>query len=832
MRRVTSGARPALWQLLLTTTMLTGVTPAHAADADRSTGIETVVVTAEKRSEDIQKAPLSIQALPTEKLVQLHITNFNDYAKYLPSVTYTSGGAGGGNGAPGFANVSMRGVSSGNDGNHSGSLPTVGIYLDEQPITTIGGALDLHVYDIARVKSLSGPQGTLYGASSEAGTIRIITNQPDASAFSAAVDASASTVDHGGIGHSIEGYVNEPLAENVAIRLVGYEEHDAGYIDNVLGQRTFPTSGATVDNATVLKNDFNTVDTYGGRAALRVDLDENWTITPMIVAQHTSTNGLFAFDPSVGDLKVQHFFPEYTKDSWYQAALTIQGKISNLDVVYSGGYMDRSITGASDYTDYSFFYDTLYGYGHYVYDNHGNYIDPQQYIFEKDHFTKLSNELRVSTPTDAPVRFVGGVFFERQGHYILQNYQITHSADCSPGGSPACTGTLSDTNADAGVAQLSVPGWPGTLWLTDQTRYDRDAAAFGELSWDIIPSLTFTAGGRVFYADNSLYGFFGFSAGESSHTGVSQCFAAPLITGSPCTNVDKSVYESGFTHKLNLSWKIDDDRMVYATWSTGFRPGGINRRATIPSYQPDRLTNYEIGWKTSWFDNTLRFNGAAYIEDWNHFQFSFLGLNSFTEIHNASSARIFGTEGDITWMPITGLTINGSWTLTDSHLTKDYCGVVLDDGTQVTVCPGPGDPYTPDAPKGTPLPTPKFKTNWTARYEFPIDEWLAHFQGGLVYQSSSWPDLRVQMANPVFGTNSAPVPIRAPLGRQAAWTTADFSLGVESDKWSVELAIENAFDERAQLQRFAQCTVQTCGAQPYIATNTPRLISLHLGTKF
>src|SRR5512141_289264 len=145
--------RPALWQLLLTTTMLTGVSPVFAADADKTTGIETVVVTAEKRSEDIQKVALSIQALPTEKLSQLHIANFADYVKYLPSVTYTVGGAGGGNGGPGFANVTMRGVSSGNDGNHSGSLPTVGIYLDEQPITTIGGALDIHVYDIARVES-------------------------------------------------------------------------------------------------------------------------------------------------------------------------------------------------------------------------------------------------------------------------------------------------------------------------------------------------------------------------------------------------------------------------------------------------------------------------------------------------------------------------------------------------------------------------------------------------------------------------------------------------------------------------------------------------------
>src|SRR6185437_13996810 len=217
-----AGGGPALRQLLLAATMLSGVTPAIAA----TSGIEVVVVTAEKRAEDLQSAPLAIQALPAQKLEQLHIADFSDYARYLPSVTYTVGGAGAGNGGPGFANVSMRGVSSGNDGNHSGSLPTVGIYLDENPITTIGGALDVHVYDIARVESLSGPQGTLYGASSEAGTIRIITNRPDPSKFSAGFDVNVNTVDHGSVGFGFEGYVNQPITDNIAIRLVGYEEHD------------------------------------------------------------------------------------------------------------------------------------------------------------------------------------------------------------------------------------------------------------------------------------------------------------------------------------------------------------------------------------------------------------------------------------------------------------------------------------------------------------------------------------------------------------------------------------------------------------------------------
>ena len=822
------GSRPALWQLLLTTSMLTGVTPAVGA----TSGIEVVVVTAEKHgAEDLQRVPLAIQALPTEKLEQLHVADFSDYARYLPSVTYTVGGAGAGNGGPGFANVSMRGVTSGNDGNHSGSLPTVGIYLDENPITTIGGALDVHVYDIARVESLSGPQGTLYGASSEAGTIRIITNRPDPSKFSAAFDVNVNTVEHGSVGFGVEGYVNQPITDDIAIRLVAFEEHDAGFIDNVHHVLTYPTSGIVIDNAKLVKKDFNSVDSYGGRAALEIDLDDNWTITPAVIAQHTQSSGVFAYQPSLGDLNVGHFFPEFAHDNWYLASLTVEGKVSNFDVVYSGSYMGRNINAASDYTDYSFLYDTMYGYGAYIYDNHGNLIDPSQYILEKDYFNKLSNELRVSTPADQPVRFTGGVFFERQGHYILQNYTIKNLAD--ENADPLAIAPLTGL---PGIAQLSVPGWPGTLWLTDQERVDRDAAAFGEVAWDIMPNLTFTAGGRVFYAANSLKGFFGFSAAYSSHTGVSQCFAPVSVHNGPCTDVDKNVYESGFTHKLNLSWKIDDDHLVYATWSSGFRPGGINRRGTIPPYQPDRLINYEIGWKTSWLDNTLRFNGALYREDWNNVQFSFLGLNSFTEIHNAGNARIYGAESDVVWQPVDGLTLSGALTYTDAYLTKDYCGLA-----GVTICPNTSvpmddplyDPNGPNAPKGTALPTaPKYKTNWTARYEWPLEQFLAHVQGALVYQSSSWPDLRISAPNPVFGNLSPSVPIRSALGLQRPFTTVDFTAGVDTDQWNAELFILNAFDERADLYRYAQCTVQTCSANPYIATNRPRTIGIRVGAKF
>lgn len=234
-----------------------------------------VLVTAQKRTESLQDVPISIQVLGTQQLDELNINDFDDVVKLIPSVSFESNG-------PGFNQVYMRGVASGGNGNHSASLPSVGVYLDEQPITTIQGALDLHFYDIARVEALAGPQGTLYGASSQSGTLRIITNKPDPSGFEAGYGLELNSIDNGGTGHVAEAFVNIPLSESAAIRLVGWQKEDAGYIDNVFGTRTFPSwdddsgGNGTIDNADLVENNYNHSETSGARAALKIDFNENW----------------------------------------------------------------------------------------------------------------------------------------------------------------------------------------------------------------------------------------------------------------------------------------------------------------------------------------------------------------------------------------------------------------------------------------------------------------------------------------------------------------------------------------------------------------------------
>lgn len=780
---------PAMRRTLsVASALLSCMHAAYAADPSDTATLEEVVVTAQKRTENLQDVPISIQALNNAKLEELHITDFDDFAKYLPSVSFQTAG-------PGFEHTYIRGVVSGGDGNHSGSLPSVGMYLDEQPVTTIDGNLDIHIYDIERVEVLNGPQGTLYGASSESGTIRIITNKPDLSGFSAGYDLDGNTVEYGSNGYTVEGFVNLPVTSFAAVRLVGWDEHSAGYIDNVPGSVTFPTSGITFTNAPYVKNNFNDVDTRGGRVAVKVELNDNWTVLPTVMGQDQWVNGNFSYNPAVGDLKIQQYFPETTHDSWVQSALTVEGKIADFDIVYAGAYLTRNTHESSDYTDYSLYYDRCCGSGAYNVDNAGKLINPAQHIVGTDHYTKTSNELRVSSPKQYPFRFVGGVFLQRQVHEILQDYVVN--------------------NGDPLATLLSIPGWPGTLWLTDQERVDRDSAVFGEFSYDILKNLTATAGARYYTYDNTLQGFYGFNANYNGSEGTATCFTpfAPFH-GAPCQDLNGRTTGSGTLPKLNLTYKFDSERMIYATYAKGFRPGGVNRNGggSLPPYQPDFLTSYEIGWKTTWDENRLRFNGAFFVEYWKNFQFAFLGANALTIIANAGNARILGMETDVQYAVTQGLTLSSSFSLLQPKLTQEYCD-------NPAACTTPG--YEQYAPAGQPLPvTPKFKGDVTARYTFALnDAYKANLQASVFHVGSRTADLRYVAASA--------------LGEEPAYTTADFSAGVEKDKMTAELYVSNAFDKRAVLDRYAECDVTSCGQIAiYSLPNQPRTIGVKFGEKF
>ena len=773
--------------------LVAGIPVAHA---QQEAALEEIVVTAQKRTESLQEVPISIQALDTERLDELQINAFADFVKFLPSVTFTTLG-------PGFSLAYFRGVASGENNNHSGPAPSVGMYLDEQPITTIQGALDIHIYDIERVESLAGPQGTLYGASSQAGTIRIITNRPDPSAFDAAYSLEGNTIEDGGTGYLAEGFVNIPLHERAAVRLVGWVRHDAGYIDNVVSERTFPTSGGCISNSknpsagctrspAHAEEDYNDVETYGARAALRVDLNDNWTITPQIMGQDQTANGSFAYDPAIDELEIARWFKEKSSDSWVQAALTVEGKIGNFDLTYAGAYLDRDVEVDSDYSDYSYFYDVCCGYGSYWTDETGAPLaDPSQFIHGTDGYKRWTNELRIASSRENRFRVIGGVFYMTSEHEIFQRYQI---------------GGLGGYVVDGEYLPISVTGWPDTIWLTNQLRKDEEIAVFGEASFDILDNLTATVGLRWFNTENSLRGFFGFNANYSSNYGEALCFDARQYNGSPCTNLDDSVDDSDTVPKFNLTYRFDDDRLVYATYSEGYRPGGINRNGTVDPYKPDYLTNYELGWKTMWGGNRLRLNGAIFREEWDDIQYSFLPPSGagLTVIQNAGAARVDGFEVDVTWAATESLLISGGYTWLDSQLTKNYV-------------PDPDEP--PAAFKGDSLPiAPDYKGNVTGRYTTQVGEDNFFAQVAYVFNGSSWSDL--------------PREERSYYGKQPAWSVMDVSVGATRGDFTVTLFANNLFNDVSRTWTWSQCTVSVCGVNPYYTPNQPRTVGLRFSQEF
>jgi len=801
----------------------------QVALAQDSGGLEEVVVTAQKRAENMQDVPISIDAISTEKLEQLNISNFTDYVRMLPSVAATpSVGAG-----AGFSAVYMRGIVTGGDGQATTSLPSVGTYLDEQPVTTIQGNLDLHLYDIARVEALAGPQGTLYGASSQAGTIRIITNKPEVGKFAAGYALEGNTISDGGNGYTAEGFVNVPLGDRSALRLVGWKTKKAGWIDNLRGTRLYPgdvstaADDFTVDNAALAKDDYNTLDTVGARAALRIELNDNWTLTPTAQMQDQESKGSWGDDLSdfaPGTYAVKHYRDEYVKDKWYQLGLTVEGQIGSLDLTYSGNYLNRDVDASFDYSDYSYWYDNLYTSGYFAglfLNNAGGRPNPAHSFINNDAYSKQSHELRLSTDQSKRLRGLIGFFYQKQKHDFEQPF-----------------GNIAGL-ADSMLLNRDEPNgtkYPGVVYLNSLDRVDTDKAVFGQIAYDITDSLELTVGARFFEPEVTVNGFFGFGLGFSparaptgsepgavanggsgafspmgqgwSRNGEYRCPSQAAYKDAPCQNVAKGIAESEHIGRVNLSWKASDDAMLYLTWSEGYRPGGINRNPFAGDYVADFLTNYELGWKTTWLDNRLQFNGALFMQSWDDFQISFQGANGITQVANGPSAEVNGLETQLQWLPVDELLISATAAFYDSELKDDYANF-----------DAAGNVVSVNAPKGTALPiTPKFKGNIVARYGFNLGGFDAHVQGSVAHAGKAASRLALD-ANAIIGDIEAN-------------TTADLSAGIAKDNYSIDVFVQNVGNEDAALYKTAQCAESVCGVQPYGIRPQPRTFGIKFTQKF
>ena len=765
------------------------------AAAQEGLAIEEVIVTAQKRDESVQDVPISIDVLGAGELEDLGVTDLEDFAQLLPSVSYVALG-------PGSGSIYIRGISGGGE-NVLGSSPNVAVYLDEQPITAVGGYLNPHIYDIARIEALAGPQGTLFGANSQSGSIRIITNKPDPSGFEASYDLEASSIKDGDIGYLFEGMVNVPLSDRAALRLVAWHKEDAGFIDNVPYSHTFSNANIragltdpaliakaadiTVDNADIVEKDFNEATTTGARAALGIDLNDNWTVTASVMRQELEASGVWDHDPEeVGDLEVTRLLPDESDDEWTQVSLVVEGEISGFELTYAGSYLDRKSYATVDYSLYTDWY--ISGglvqryYSCYV-AYFGECTDPREQSTYDDHVKRDNHEIRIASPRDKRFRALLGAFYEDSDHDFDWEWHVLGLVGLTgPGGTPAAVEP------------------PDIYWTTDMVRGNEETAIFGEVAFDLADNLTVAGSFRSFDSEVSLRGFYG-------------TFWWPSRFGARTPdeqNADLVTKDKDTVFKGNVSWHVTDDVMLYGTYSEGYRPGGLNRDPSTVAgfgYDPDFVESWEVGVKAEAMEGRARYNLAAFTMDWKDFQLSRqdTSVSPATLTYNVGNARSRGIEGDLAYLLTENWDVSLAFSLIDAELSEDYWinAANIGDGN-------------PDAAKGDALPrVPDFKANVSTRYSFQLADFDGYVQAYWVYTGSSY--------NSLVGSGATETRARK---KQHAYDILNVAVGIERDNWGAELFMRNVTDERGEVFKNA------FSYDSRITTNRPRTIGVRWRQKF
>ncbi|WDF72051.1 TonB-dependent receptor [Novosphingobium sp. KACC 22771] len=853
------------------------------AEADGG-GLGDIVVTATRRSESVQKVPISMQALSMEKLAERNVKGMSDFALLMPSVSFAGLG-------PGRQTAYFRGIVPA-----GGTYASVGYYLDDIPITGTG-VPDVFVYDMERVEGLSGPQGTLYGAGSLAGTIRMITNKPKLGKFEWGYDSEVNKFGKGAAGGQLATYANIPVGDNLAARVVAFYRKDGGYVDNTPNNGKFnngksstlalgdgnPGTNYTLSNAAIAKKDYNPVYMYGGRLAVLWEPTPGWQITPELAAQSQTAYGYFGYDPRVGDLQVHDYDLTRRQDAWYQGALSVHGHIGDFDLVSSTGYFGRKVHLQNDYTYYTVTYDNFgQGYENYLqfFSKDGctgsgaslkcnKLLNPTQYFEGWTYSEKFTQELRFATPKSWPFDASFGGFYQWQKTENNNYYGIHGLADiagytkvCSYSFNSVCNGDV-NTLAGFGVPTTSggtmVVGSPAVkgdgFYINENNQYTHDAAIFFEGHYNITPKLKITGGVRYFWTDYWTTGFAGVMASAKSTTtsknmltGAMGC-SLPLPTERlTCRNTNMldpnqigRYKEQGETHKIALNYQLTPSKMVYANYSTGFRPGGYNRPLRVSGvgvfrvdpFKSETLTNYEIGIKTQW-GNNVRFNTAIYMEEWNNIQYSVVvaGTQGAGMTGNAGKAKVYGVEYEAD-IKLGKVTISSSGAYNRARLDGNFCNFKAD-RTALTIAADPTCSSGIAAADGSRLPRqPEFKGNISVRYDTEFGDLKAYLLGSALYQSSATQDLKLSNNNLLDCQDIAADATKA--GRQCTtkgFATFDFSAGLKKDTWAFDIYIQNAFDGRGVLTTNTFCSIDFCAGSSRNFTVRPQVFGVKFGQKF
>ena len=750
--------------------LLMGGTAALAQNADQAAEEEVIIVTATKRDANLQDIPFSINAQTADDIQKTGATTLEDLSRNVAGLTIQNLG-------PGQSQVSIRGVSAGQIvRDQPGVKEQVGVYLDESVISLSLFTPDLDLFDLNRVETLRGPQGTLFGSGSVGGTVRYITNQPKLGATEGAVEGNVNLVDGDDFGGHLKGAVNVPLGDKAAIRAVGYYTQYGGFIN------------ARREGGGITE-DINDGKRYGGRIALTFEPSENFSITPRVIYQKISTDGfnrqevfnLYANPftttrPAVTfNEREQHLLlQEGFEDETMIADATIKVGFGGVDLTSVSSYTDRDILVSRDASALTGSVSVDLGFPA------AGVLLPSN-LRDTTKVQSFTQELRLSSNGDGPFQWVLGGFYSNTDRDYAQRLP-------TPG-----YDAFTDARFGAGTSAGAANGFPLNSPYNADIVYDiEQKAVFGEASYMFGEQFTLTAGGRYYdFSEDRLFKSGGLFSNGDNQTG--------------------STKSDGFTPRLLASFNATDGITINAQASKGFRLGGINDPLNIPlcsggaggidaltfgnrpRYDDETLWNYELGVKTQ--GRGFTFNAAAFYTDISNLQVTAdAGSCSSRVVFNVPKAHTQGLEFELSARPADGL---------DLGISGSFVSAKFDSSVTTTagaVIAGIRD--------GNRLPTvPKFQISANASYSFPISDGaeayvstsVQHVGNRITQPSDQEGNPRSFVSGLAFGgapgTNATTLNLILP-----SYELVNFSAGVDFDHGlSLIGYVNNLFDENALL---------------------------------
>lgn len=731
-----------------------------AAAADGNTVAEVLVTASKRGAQAVLDVPGAIQAISGAELQKSGAATLVDIATKIPGLQLQDLG-------PGDKKYVIRGINSTGDS-------TTGVYYDEAVISGSnandggGREADIRLFDLEHIEVLRGPQGTLYGASSESGVIRFITKKPNLTGIDGYLTGETSVTDHGGTNYDANGALNLPIIDNVlAARVAAWTINDSGYIDQIrVGSSRL--KGVNNDH------------TQGGRLTVLYAPTDHLKITASVTDQSTSSNGSSRYTPpgalsygtagfpavSGGDL----VNTDLTRSPWHEHlnvySLTAEYGFEHGALTATVNQFNRNIHYSFDSSPILFFFG----------------VPVPAETLEPQSRRVTSTEVRYASNFSGPLNFVAGVYGQREESDLVVQVIRTNAL-----GLP--NGPFSGANADDALIH---PVTGNTFFGRRDQRRTTEYAAFGELTWEATEKLSLIGGFRYFVesldgTQITTHPFGGFGSAPSGAQSNKDDFRKP-------------------TFKFTAKYKFDPDLMVYATVSQGFRGGGLNA-ANLPfasgiplGFRPDTLLNYEVGAKGRLLDGAVVYDLAAYWIDWQDIQVSEVDASgAFPFTSNAGAARVRGLEGEVEYRPVDHLTLNLSGSYQDAVLTENQP-------------PIPGNPNVGHS--GDRIPNvPKLQGDLTIEYNHELAGNLnGTFTVDIGYRGSTSTQL-----------NTAS-PFNVPL---AAYTTVNLRASVSNAEWTGALFARNVTDERAQIDAIS--STQDPLAR---ITVRPRTVGVSLTRKF